>query len=87
MLCNRKTMVQASLKRKSHTTEPSHKKRKVNHTTAAALPWKAVKRTYDAGIDGDDGILELEEVEGVRVVYEDGEGGRTVKFEVRSRSV
>ncbi|KII87625.1 hypothetical protein PLICRDRAFT_124996 [Plicaturopsis crispa FD-325 SS-3] len=75
-------MVQASLKRKSHTTEPSHKKRKVNHTTAAALPWKAVKRTYDAGIDGDDGILELEEVEGVRVVYEDGEGGRTVKFEV-----
>lgn len=31
---------------------------------------------------GDEGILELEEVEGVEVIYETTEGGRVVKFKV-----
>lgn len=35
---------------------------------------------------GDDGVLELEEVEGVEVVYETTEGGRVVKFNVSFRN-
>lgn len=31
---------------------------------------------------GDDGILDLEEVDGVEVVYEDTDAGRVVKFNV-----
>ncbi len=31
---------------------------------------------------GDEGIIELEEVEGVEVIYETTEGGRVVKFNV-----
>lgn len=50
------------------------------------LPWKAVNRPSDTGLDGDDGILELEEVENVEVVYEDTEGGRVMKFNVRCRT-
>lgn len=46
------------------------------------LPWKAVRRPSETGLDGDDGILELEEVENVEVVYEDTEGGRVMRFNV-----
>jgi len=45
------------------------------------LPWKTVARP-NTGLDGDDGILGLEEVEGVEVIYEDTDAGRTVKFKV-----
>jgi len=62
---------------------PSRKKSKTHHRNADELPWKTVKRPAETGINGDDGILELEEVEGVEVVYETTEGGRVVKFNVR----
>jgi ATP-dependent RNA helicase DDX24/MAK5 len=45
------------------------------------LPWKTVA-TPNTGLDGDEGIMGLEEVEGVQVIYEDTDAGRTVKFKV-----
>ncbi|KAF9530142.1 P-loop containing nucleoside triphosphate hydrolase protein [Crepidotus variabilis] len=68
-------------KRKA-TTKPfvSRKKLKAGHFTADNLPWKSVSRPKQTGLDGDDGILELEEVEGVEVLYEETTAGRVVKF-------
>ena len=48
------------------------------------LPWKTLSRPMETGLSGDDGILELEEVEGVEVVYEETEKGRVTKFKVRT---
>jgi len=45
------------------------------------LPWKTVARPI-TGLDGDDDVLGLEEVEDVEVIYEDTDAGRTVKFKV-----
>lgn len=67
----------------SSSSQSSRKKAKTQHRTADALPWKTVSRPVDAGLDGDDGILELEEVDDVEVVYEETEAGRVVKFNVR----
>lgn len=41
-----------------------------------------VARPVEAGMGGDDGILELEEVDDVEVVYQDTDGGRVVTFNV-----
>lgn len=53
-------------------------------TSASNLRWKKVSRPSQAGygaLDHEGGILELEEVEGVEVVYEEVEGGgRRVRF-------
>lgn len=53
---------------------------------ADRLPWKTVSTPFvtDFGDEGEGGIMGLEEVEGVEVVYEDGEGGqgRVVSFRV-----
>ena len=64
---------------------PSRKKAKKQHLSLHHLPWKTLKRPQVAGFDGDDGILELEEVEGVEVVYEETEGGRVARFNVSRR--
>lgn len=40
-------------------------------------------RTHTAGFDFDEGLLELEEVEGVQVVYEQTANGHVAKFLVR----
>ena len=50
------------------------------------LAWKSVSRPGKLGFEGDDGILELEEVEDVEVVYEETENGKVVKFKVRKSS-
>ncbi|KAF8592186.1 DEAD-domain-containing protein [Ramaria rubella] len=49
------------------------------------LAWKKVRTQGDVGGFGDDagGMLELEEVEGVEVVYGDTEGGKIVGFRVK----
>ncbi|KAJ3780339.1 ATP-dependent RNA helicase [Lentinula aff. detonsa] len=60
----------------------SSKKIKVKHNNADALPWKIVSRPVDTGLDGDDGILELEEVEGVEITYEETEQGKVARFNV-----
>lgn len=60
------------------------KKAKVHHSFTDALPWKTVVRPSEAGMGGDDGILELEEVDGVEVVYEEMPHGQVVRFNVRT---
>ena len=47
------------------------------------LSWRPVVRTHVAGLDFDEGLLELEEVDGVQVVYEQTANGRVAKFLVR----
>ncbi|KAL0579934.1 ATP-dependent RNA helicase [Marasmius crinis-equi] len=71
-----------SKKRKASSQPPSKKKIKVRHANSSTLPWKTSKRPLEAGIDADDGILELEEVDGVEVLYEEGGGGRIARFNV-----
>ncbi|KDQ31822.1 hypothetical protein PLEOSDRAFT_154034 [Pleurotus ostreatus PC15] len=67
----------------------ARKKRKLSHTRATtystpdSLPWRTASRPLESGFDGDDGILGLEEVEGVEVVYEEtADGGRVARFNV-----
>ncbi|KAK0452488.1 ATP-dependent RNA helicase [Armillaria borealis] len=55
------------------------------HNNADNLAWTTVKRPFEAGVGGDDGILELEEVEDVEVVYEETEKGRVARFNVLER--
>jgi ATP-dependent RNA helicase DDX24/MAK5 len=80
-----------SLKRKLKPSAlPARKKLKVDggrssRKTVAQigdLPWKSVARPMDTGMGGDDGILELEEVDDVEVYYEETDGGRVAKFKV-----
>lgn len=72
------------IKRKGHTKSPSSRKKiKTQHDNADDLAWTTVKRPFEAGVGGDDGILELEEVEDVEVVYEETEKGRVARFNVR----
>lgn len=75
-------------KRKSHSQSLSViKKIKVQHGSLDSLPWKSIARPIDTGLDGDDGILELEEVDNVEVVYEEKDGGKVLKFLVRLPSI
>lgn len=74
--------VLAGSKRRLQQNSLARKRTKTRHKTTDALPWKVVKRPVEAGMGGDDGILELEEVDDVEVVYEETEGGRVVTFNV-----
>ena len=69
----------SGVKRRASNSSHPRKKAKFNLDD---LPWKSVARPDTTGLDGDDGVLELEEVDGVEVIYEDTEAGRTVKFNV-----
>ncbi|KAF8842413.1 DEAD-domain-containing protein [Paxillus ammoniavirescens] len=70
-------------KRKSRQqSRSSCKKVKLQYASLDGLPWKSVSRPVETGLDGDDGILELEEVDDVEIVYEETDGGRVVKFNV-----
>lgn len=81
-------LVKPLAKRKNEEkTLSSRKKAKIQpHLSLRELPWKTIKRPQVAGLNGDDGILELEEVEGVEVVYEETESGRVARFNV-SRTI
>jgi len=77
------TFKRSNFKRKLNTKLLASRKRaKIQHHNADDLPWKAVSRPVQTGLSGDDGILELEEVDGVEVVYENTSAGRVVKFNV-----
>ena len=79
----------SSLKRKirsglNRATE-AHKKAKIISgplATVDALPWKTLSHTGGFG-STDDGILELEEVDNVQVVYEETPKGKVATFRVR----
>ncbi|KAF8635393.1 hypothetical protein AX15_000394 [Amanita polypyramis BW_CC] len=73
----RGVFVKRKLREKS---APSRKKVKTHHTLDE-LPWKRVTRPLETGL-GDDWILELEEVEGVVVEYDETERGRVARFKV-----
>ena len=74
----------APLKRKLNSTLKisSRKKRKKDVSSLVDLPWRKVSRSNVAGFEGNDGMLELEEVEGVEIVYEETANGRIAKFRV-----
>lgn len=83
-------MVEKSLgaKRKSvPKASTSRKKIKVQHRSTNDLPWKTLPRPAQASLGFEDGILELEEVEGVEVVYEDTEGGKVARFNVCTKII
>ena len=77
-------MAAASDKRKNLSpASRSSKKRKTAHVSLDGLSWRPVVRTHTAGFDFDEGLLELEEAEGVQVVYEQTANGCVAKFLVR----
>jgi len=51
---------------------------------AEELPWKKIRRPFEIGLGGDNNILELEEVEGVEVIYTTTDEGKVAKFCVSS---
>ncbi|CAK5274662.1 unnamed protein product [Mycena citricolor] len=67
-------------------SEPGKKRVKIQHKNADSLPWKVVARPIETGMSGDDGILELEEVDDVEVFYEETEAGRKITFNVMESS-
>ena len=80
-------MAAASDKRKNlPPTSHRPKKRKRTHVSLEDLSWNPVVRTHTAGLDFDEGLLELEEVDDVQVVYEETANGRVAKFLVRGFS-
>ncbi|KAF8268903.1 ATP-dependent RNA helicase, partial [Lactarius quietus] len=56
------------------------KKRKTRHVALGDLLWQPVVRTHVAGLDFDEGLLELEEVAGVQVQYQQTANGRVAAF-------
>lgn len=81
----------SSLKRKirselKHTAKARKRAKKESRSSATidALPWKTLSHPGVSGNTYDDGILELEEVDNVRVVYKETPEGRVVTFEVGS---
>jgi len=80
-------MAAASDKRKNLSpTSHRPKKRKRTHVSLEDLSWKPVVRTHTAGLDFDEGLLGLEEVDGVQIAYEETANGRVAKFLVRGFS-
>ncbi|KLO11285.1 DEAD-domain-containing protein [Schizopora paradoxa] len=71
-------------KRKSASTSQSSSRKKQKRVvdSISELPWKSVSRPANSGFEGDEGILELEEVDDVEIVYEETENGRVMKFKV-----
>ncbi|KAH8107536.1 DEAD-domain-containing protein [Phellopilus nigrolimitatus] len=61
----------------------SRKKQRKDVDSVEDLPWKLVSRQNASGFEGDDGILELEEVEGVEIEYEETGNGKVARFKVR----
>lgn len=72
-----------SIKRKPLNQETAARKKvKTEHFSAHDLPWKSISTPMRAGHANDEGIIELEEVEGIEVVYETMESGRVARFQV-----
>jgi len=79
----------SSLKRKIHSELKHATKARKNakivsgsSATVNALPWKTLSHAGIFGNTDDDGILELEEVDNVQVVYEETAEGRVTTFKV-----
>ena len=72
----------SSKKRSASSSSLSKKKHKYTDVAAQDLPWRRLPHTgYDFEADG--GVLELEEVDEVDVVWEEtADGGKSVRFKV-----
>jgi len=68
----------------NHPTKARNKSKAISgpFATVDALPWKTLSHTGGSG-DTDDGMLELEEVDNVQVVYEETPEGKVATFRVR----
>jgi hypothetical protein len=74
---------ETTFKRKRPTTTSSARKKSRNqYYSIDELPWIASK-AQQAGVVEEDGVIGLEEVDNVEVVYEDTEAGKVAKFNVR----
>jgi hypothetical protein len=72
-----------TFKRKRPTTTSSARKKSRNqYYSIDELPWIASKAQQAYAME-EDGIIGLEEVDDVEVVYEDTEAGKVAKFKVR----
>lgn len=67
-------------KRRAPADKSIKKRRKYADGALDDLDWRVVFRPSKAGVHEEGGMLLLEEVEGVNVVYEDTEAGKRVKF-------
>lgn len=67
-------------KRRAPADRPIKKRRKRADAALNDLDWRVVFRPSEAGVHEEGGMLLLEEVEGVDVVYEKTEAGQRVKF-------
>ena len=78
------TQKKTGIKRPSFTKTdtPAAKKRRIQIDSVDKLAWKKVSRPEVSGFEGDDGILELEEIDDVQVIYEERENGRVARFVV-----
>ena len=47
------------------------------------LTWKDISHPNASGFEGDDGFLEIEEVDNIEVIYEETDNGRIATFKVR----
>ena len=56
------------------------------HVHEDQLQWKLVSRSNEAGLDDEEGMVLLEEVEGIDVEYEQAGQGKLLKFKVRQSS-
>jgi ATP-dependent RNA helicase DDX24/MAK5 len=63
--------------------QKSNKKAKRREVLPSTLSWKEVKRPKEAGLDDFEGMLMLEEVDDVEIIYEETTNGRIAKFMVR----
>lgn len=73
----------SGLKRKSAAGVNAARKRTKTLRSISDLPWKTISHTHDTTGEGDDGILELEEVDDVEIIYQNTESGRVAVFHVR----
>lgn len=78
------TVKSRALKRKHPRAHSLPHPKRTKRAALDELPWQTVARPSEAGLDDYGDVLELEEVEGVDIVYE-GEGdGKVARFHVRS---
>lgn len=85
LLKNKKKKAKAKSKGKVKSLSSSSAAKRYRSVPASQLPWKATRGTTYSLEDfqGEGGMLELEEIDGVDVVWEEtATGGRTVKFNV-----
>ncbi len=77
--------ITATNKRK--TKSPSSLTVQKKRVTADDLKWKSVKTSHLPGMDEGGGMMMLEELDGVGVEWEEGDGGRKkARFVVSARS-